>query len=475
MLKPSNKSILGTLSIIAFMFSAFLLFSLSGRAEFVIPFYSYLLLSVIYSFNIAIIFTFFAFGALAGAGVAATSLVIVLWAALKAGMGAYAVFTLSFFITAGMGFMCLRAKNRLDNLCSLEFEKLSEETNVLLNSIEEKKGNIRSLEKRLNRYLVLREVTESLSTRLSIDEINKLIVEKALSILGKKGRALLFLVDTEKQTLFLSESQGPLRVRTKTGDVFDHWVLRNRKSLIVEDVTTDFRFPAGNIQQSKNIFRSLIAAPLISEDKAVGIIRMDCVDECVFTQDDLRLLDIIANLGAVAIENSILYAKTEELAIRDAVTGLAVRRHFMERFKEEIKRAAIKKGPLSLLILDIDHFKNYNDTYGHAAGDLVLKHLARTISSMVNEGDIVARYGGEEMVILLCDRDKKEAQSEAEKLRKTIKSNPLTLRRHTANITVSIGVSSYPDDAIAEEELIRMADERLYKAKEQGRNRVCSN
>jgi diguanylate cyclase (GGDEF)-like protein len=126
-------------------------------------------------------------------------------------------------------------------------------------------------------------------------------------------------------------------------------------------------------------------------------------------------------------------------------------------------------------MLDIDHFKKYNDQFGHAAGDIVLKHIARTMNSMVKEGDIVARYGGEEIVVMLCGRNKKEAVVEAEEIRKAVKESPVTLRRHSANISVSIGISSYSEDASGPEALIRIADERLYKAKAEGRDRVCSS
>ena len=103
----------------------------------------------------------------------------------------------------------------------------------------------------------------------------------------------------------------------------------------------------------------------------------------------------------------------------------------------------------------------------------MLKHLARTMLSMVREGDIVARYGGEEIVVMLCGRSKKEAVLEAEAIRNAIKNNPVTLRRHTANVTVSIGIASYPEDSLPADGLIRIADERLYKAKAQGRDKVC--
>ena len=200
---------------------------------------------------------------------------------------------------------------------------------------------------------------------------------------------------------------------------------------------------------------------------------MDSIEEGAYTQDDLRLFDIIGDLGAVAIQNAFLYSCVQELAIRDSLTGLFVRRYFMKRFQEETRRTARKKGALSLLILDIDHFKSYNDRFGHATGDIVLKYLARIITSSVRGGDMVARYGGEEIAILLINTDKESARKIAESIRKKIEDEPFVLRREKQNLTVSIGISTYPKDSATEEELIKTADARLYKAKNLGRNRVC--
>ena len=472
---PSLKRVgLGASSVISFILSTFLLYRVPSCHDPLSLFCINLAGTLIFSYNIAIIFAWLAFGIPFGSAVTCLSVVFVLLLDLRAGLTSYSIFTLSFFLTAFLGFIYCRARNKSNDLHRLKLEKLSEDINVLSNEIAKKRKEIFSAEEKLKRYAILKEVIDSFSTQLLFDDVTKLIMEKTLKTLDKPGRILLFLVDTEKQELMLSASQGATeRVTAKKGDLFDRWVLKARKPLIVEDMVTDFRFSTDSHGDLKEIFRSLVAAPLVSGDKVIGILRMDNAREFTYTQDDLRLLDIIADLGAVAIENALLYAKTQELAIRDSLTGLAVRRYFLERLQEEVKRTAIKKGRLSLLMIDIDHFKIYNDQFGHATGDIVLKHLARTMSSMMREGDIAARYGGEEIVIMLCGRDKKEALLEAEEIRKAVKDNPIILRRHTANVTVSIGVSSYPEDALPAEGLIRMADERLYKAKAKGRDRVC--
>ena len=386
-----------------------------------------------------------------------------------------------------------RSRARLIRANNLKIEKLDEEINLLENDIKTKSANIAGLNEMLKRYSVLKDVVESFSATLSLEKIDRLIIEKALETLGKEGRALLFLVDIAKQELALSSSMstdgGHLPVKAKKGDAFDHWVLRHRIPLIIEDITKDFRFRTSDIDEAKGHFRSLISAPLVNENKVMGLVRIDNPKELAYAQEDLRLLDILSDLGALAIQNAMLYSRTEELAIRDGLTNLFLRRYFLERLKEEVKRAARSGGGFSLLILDIDHFKEYNDRYGHIAGDLVLKHLSALISSCLDEGDIAGRYGGEEIAVLLSGADREAASREAEKIRKTIEANPLMVRRQKMGVTISIGISVYPEDARIDEELtlrlrsgsmvsvveplIKVADERLYKAKSQGRNRVC--
>ena len=472
---PSRaKPILGILSIILSIVQIYALFWFLSQANISTPFYLKLISSVISSFNVSILFSWLAFGVAGGIATTALAITLVFWFDLRTEIHEYHILMLSYFLTAFIGYRLCLIKDKFIRSYALKMEKLGEEMNILSADISRRNSIIASLEEKLTRYSLLKEVVEALSAVLQVDEINNLIMEKTAKILGKKGRMLLFLVDTEKQALILSASKDVSKVKAKQGDIFDHWVLRQRKSLIVEDIKKDFRFAAKDIDESKDLFRSLIAAPLISESKIIGMLRLDNPAELVYTQDDLRLLDIIADLGAVALENALLYFRAQELAIRDGLTGLVVRRYFIERMKEEIKRAARKKDPLSLLMLDIDHFKDYNDKYGHTAGDLILKHLAKTISSMVEPGDIVVRYGGEEIGVLIYGKGKNNARLEAEAIRKEIKNKSLILRRRRADMTVSIGVSSYPEDAFRVEELIKVADERLYKAKADGRDRVCS-
>lgn len=475
MISSRSRPVAGILSIILLAACLYLSSNLASKLGRDTPAYLNLVATAIFAFNIPILLSWIAFGIVGGIAVTVFSGLAVIFFDLRMGLYGYHVFTIAFAVIGLIGYTFLRAKDTLDQSYELRSEKTDEEINLLTNGLKETNASIQSLEEKLVRYSLLKGVSESLSTALALDDVNNLIIKESSTTIGKLGRILLFLVDVEKQDLMLAAAKDDSRIKMKKGDAFDKWVLRNRKALIIEDVTKDFRFPADHIEEAKPVFRSLIAQPLISQNKVIGILRMDSLQEFEYTQDDLRLLDILSDLGAVAVQNALLYSRTQELAIRDGLTGLAVRRYFMERFHSEIKRAARKKEELSLLMLDIDHFKKYNDTYGHTAGDLVLKHMAKTILGMVDEADAVGRYGGEEIVVLLCGKSKQQAVAEAEKIRALVKEKPFMLRRQEMQLTVSIGIATYSEDAVAEEELIRIADARLYKAKAEGRNKVCSS
>jgi len=147
----------------------------------------------------------------------------------------------------------------------------------------------------------------------------------------------------------------------------------------------------------------------------------------------------------VALENVQLYERVEDLAIHDSLTGLFLRRHFLERLSQELARAMSSNAELSLLLMDLDKFKHYNDTYGHSAGDIVLKTVSMIMSYMFDRpGNMVCRYGGEEFAVLLPDCRRAQALELAEELRKKIEAQAIILRREKTNITASIGRCHVP-------------------------------
>jgi diguanylate cyclase (GGDEF)-like protein len=181
------------------------------------------------------------------------------------------------------------------------------------------------------------------------------------------------------------------------------------------------------------------------------------------------------------VTNAKLFAQTQRLAIADGLTGLMLRRPFMEQLTRELTRSARSREPVSVLLLDVDEFKKYNDSFGHTAGDVVLKGVADVLRAAVPAGGAVARYGGEEFSVLLPRLSRHEAGDLAEKLRRLVEEQVRGGRPSPRGpgdgrqVTVSIGVAAFPDDAQVELELLRVADQRLYQAKRSGRNLVCAS
>ncbi|MGA2775549.1 MAG: GGDEF domain-containing protein [Candidatus Omnitrophota bacterium] len=157
----------------------------------------------------------------------------------------------------------------------------------------------------------------------------------------------------------------------------------------------------------------------------------------------------------------------------DGLTQIFSRRYFMDRFEEELKRSKRFKLELSFLMIDIDRFKEYNDRYGHLVGDAILREVSRSIKDNIRQVDFMGRYGGEELSIVLTDTDKEQARIAAERIRAAVDSESIHVYDENLRATVSIGISSFPDDALEVKSIIDKADKALYSAKQQGRNRVC--
>jgi diguanylate cyclase (GGDEF)-like protein len=245
---------------------------------------------------------------------------------------------------------------------------------------------------------------------------------------------------------------------------------------MVENANNDFRFDAekNSLQEEDRRYASLISIPLVVGNKVLGILRVDSPYEKRFMTDDLRFLSRIADLGAVALESAQLYEHVQDLAIKDSLTGLYLRRYLMERMSEELPRQLRRKQELTFLMMDLDCFKNYNDRFGHVAGDIVLRKVSEIlIKNFKVPGNIICRYGGEEFAVMLPDCSRAEACQLAENFRRDVERAEIFLRRERTPITISIGVASFPSDAQIKEDLIHRADQALYQAKRNGRNQVC--
>ncbi len=353
-------------------------------------------------------------------------------------------------------------------------EKYQNEKNDLELSYKVKGEGISILFEKYSTYYNLRKLAEELATTMSVTKLGEIVVQRTSEFISRGDHLTLILADASGQNLSVIASKAlkkGSKLLDKEGDMFDHWSIKNRKRFIVMDTHQDFRFDVTQASKQKNL-RSLIISPILYEGRVIGALRIHSQEPETFTNDDLRLLDAIAGLSSSAISNALLYEKTEELAIRDSLTGLYVRRYFYDRLKQEHKRALLTKRPLSLMMCDLDFFKECNDKYGHATGDLMLVKFAEIIKTECEAG-FVARYGGEEFVVLLSESSSEEALDMAEKLRRKVETTLFEVRRESVQMTVSIGVASMPENTLDLRMLVQKADEALYEAKRSGRNRVC--
>jgi diguanylate cyclase (GGDEF)-like protein len=253
-------------------------------------------------------------------------------------------------------------------------------------------------------------------------------------------------------------------------------VFENGEPLLVEDIEKDPRINQKNKPRYKT--KSFVSIPLSIEGKIVGVLNIsDKITGDVFNEKDLRLIQFFATNASVAIERSLLHKKSEdlrELSVTDPLTGVLNRRYLDDRLAEEIARFNRYKHPFSLLMVDIDEFKKYNDTYGHITGDRILKILASTILSSLRNIDIAARFGGDEFVLILPQTPKADAINIANRIKENVEKIFLsqTEKLPFTDLTVSIGLTSYPEDASSAAELLEKTDQALYLAKKGGRNRL---
>lgn len=278
----------------------------------------------------------------------------------------------------------------------------------------------------------------------------------------RKGKKLDKLVKSIK--LSLQESSGILALTVLEGMPFE---------IITDAISKKLKDPiCNNILKTKHF----VTVPLKAKDKTIGVILVDNLfTNKAITKDDIRILTMFANQAGLAIENSHLYEKTVNLSNTDSLTGMANHGRFQYLLSKDIKQATKTKKPLSLLMIDIDHFKNFNDTLGHPEGDKLLINIAKILKKTCRATDTVARYGGEEFVIILPDTSKTAAWGLAERLRIAIEKHNFSVEKKPRKkriTTISIGLASFPQDAKKKGDLILSADKALYQAKTSGRNKT---
>ena len=420
-----------------------------------------------------------AFRIVGGVVFAFFSSVMVLFVGSVSGISVFIWFLLEY---AAVCYLLFRTDQYFENQVAgvvVDREKYQNEKNDLEIAHKTKGEGISILFEKYSTYYNLRKRAEELAGSLSVSQLAQMIVRCAADFVMHGNAVILALTDIKAEHLSMiahqpiGRQEKELEGLRQTGDLFDFWVIKNQRRLIVSDAHQDFRFDLNEATRLEAL-RSLIVAPLLHGRRVIGTLRVNSNQPNTFTNDDLRLLDIIAVLASSALSNAMLFEQTEELAIRDSLTGLYVRRYFFDRLKEEHRRSLLTQRPLSLLMCDLDHFKDCNDKFGHGVGDLMLAQIAQILKK-TSENAIVARYGGEEFSVLLPETSKAEALILAEKIRETVEKEEFVFRRQRIAMTVSVGVANIPDDTLDLESVIQKSDQALYQAKRQGRNKVCSS
>ena len=334
------------------------------------------------------------------------------------------------------------------------------------------------IERLLIEYQSLYDLGLKLTASENPEKLYNTIVEYATHLTNTPAGSLT-VFDEKRGEMSIAAVKGvsrqfsnKIRWKLRQGGLTSH-ILNHDEPLAIQDVRRHPKFD--NPIMLREGIRSLIASPLKTEGKIVGILYVDDFKPRLYTVHEISLLSLLSTFAAMAIEKTKLLENTRLLAITDELTGLYNHRHFRQQLNIEISRAARYRRSLSLMMIDIDYFKHYNDTNGHLKGNEVLKEMGRILKEMSRDVDIVARYGGEEFSIVMPETDRRKARTLAERLRKRIESHKFENVRKQPHkkLTISIGLASYPENAGTAFEVIEQADKALYEAKRAGRNTVC--
>lgn len=328
-------------------------------------------------------------------------------------------------------------------------------------------GNMKSLRRIFNDKL--RDLVDELSSLKKDSEATKLalttnekIIKNILHIY-ELSKDIAAYIDLEKMFSLIANSLNQqFIIKDAAMKIFDgNKIFRKGASFDIDETA---KIP--------KISKNIIHLPLNIGDKYFGVISAKVPP--LFEKDTELLEELSTFVEELnpAIQRAILYLKVEEMSRTDGLTGLYRRGYFNERLKEEELRAKRSNGRFSILMADIDHFKKVNDTYGHQAGDMVLKTVAEILKNSIYETDFAARYGGEEFVVIFPKTDPEGLKIKAEKIRQKIQDSGITVGLEKIKVTASFGIAHYPKDSQVAEEVLRCADMSLYKSKQTGRNKV---
>jgi diguanylate cyclase (GGDEF)-like protein len=328
--------------------------------------------------------------------------------------------------------------------------------------------------KRQSEYLeLLTEVGQSFASNLSLEDLFSSIYREVRRIMVTDA-FFVALYDEESQVVDLryifedGVRLDPIRISLNDGPTSR--AIKTRAPVLHNVEST--QIPGVNITGKPT--SSTLIVPIILQDKVIGALSAQGFQRDTLDEDDTRILSTIASQAAIALQNAQLYEQTLALALTDSMTGLKNARALHVELEEALKRAKVRDEKLSLIMIDSDSLKSINDRFGHLAGDEHICRLAGIIRERVRTGDVVARYAGDEFMILLPNTPLAEARTIAQRIIQSVRAVEYEALGQTVSVTASAGVAEFPRDADTEEQLIQAADRALYHSKENGKNRMTS-
>jgi two-component system cell cycle response regulator len=314
----------------------------------------------------------------------------------------------------------------------------------------------------------LRRITLNLTSSLDLQAVLDTVVSEAMRLVKDAHDAIIFLYQDEQLQFGASLNVDG------TKNVFHHaprptgltsTVARNKKMTIVEDMQRDPLFVDANGSQTG----SIVSLPLLIGSRVVGVMNLGRERSGEFSLSEIRLLNMLADQAAIAILNARLHAAVTRQALSDTLTGLPNRRALDERLEEEITRSNRSGRSFSVIMMDLDNFKKVNDSYGHDVGDVVLQRIAACLVQTVRTADFLARYGGDEMTLILSESNLVQAKVVVHKIEENLRNLIISMPDgKTTTLSVSGGIALYPEHADTASGLIRAADGALYQAKKNG-------
>jgi diguanylate cyclase (GGDEF)-like protein len=311
-----------------------------------------------------------------------------------------------------------------------------------------------------------------LSSSLDIQEIFGSFIEELKKIIDIEWAAIVLQDENDLCCIALSSVEGSayqVGERIPIEGSGSGWVVTQKKVFIESDLSQGRYFKTGENFYQRG-FRTVAYLPLIAKGSAIGSLIITSTRSNAYSQRHIKILEQLTSQIAMPLENSMLYAKAEKKARIDELTGLLNRRSLDEMIDNEISRHSRYGGAFSLAILDLDSFKVYNDTFGHPAGDRLLRQVGSIINGSIRNADRAFRYGGDEFAILLPQTTIEDGLQVTERVRKTIAEE---INTSSVPVTISIGLASWPDDGISHTDIIAAADVTLYRAKRSGGNQSC--